>query len=60
MLVLTRKPGERLQIGEEIVITVTKVEGGRVRLAIAAPENVRVLREELATEAPQPRGFATV
>lgn len=47
MLVLSRKPGESIQIDENIFITVSEVRGGRVRLSIDAPESVRILRKEL-------------
>ena len=47
MLVLTRKPGERIQVGADIVVTVLEAVGNKVRIGIDAPENVRVLREEL-------------
>jgi carbon storage regulator len=48
MLVLTRKPGEQLVIDNNIVITVVEVRGNRVRISIDAPEDVRILRGELA------------
>lgn len=47
MLVLTRKLGETFVIGDNITVTVVKVQGNQVRLAIDAPANVRILREEL-------------
>ena len=47
MLVLSRKVGERIWIGEEISITVVRVAGGGVRLGIEAPEELPVVREEL-------------
>jgi len=47
MLVLSRKIGESIQIDGGIRITVTKVRGGRVRLSIEAPPEMRVLRKEL-------------
>ena len=47
MLILQRKPGESVIIGEEISISVVSVEGGRVRLAISAPQEVSILRSEL-------------
>lgn len=47
MLILQRKPGESVVIGEEISITVVSVEGGRVRLAISAPQEIPILRSEL-------------
>ena len=48
MLVLSRKPGEKVVIGNGITITVVEVAGNRVRLGIDAPEDVRILRAELA------------
>ncbi len=50
MLVLTRKPEERIYIGSEIVVTVLAVEGERVKLGISAPRDVQVLRGELVDE----------
>lgn len=47
MLILQRKPGESLVIGGDISITVVSVDGGRVRLAISAPQDVPILRSEL-------------
>ena len=51
MLVLSRKVGERIILGNEIKITVVRVTGGGVRLGIEAPDNVTVVREELQAEA---------
>jgi carbon storage regulator len=48
MLVLTRKIGERIWIGKEVVVTVLSVQGHRVRLGIEAPASVPVRRDELA------------
>ena len=47
MLILQRKEGESLLIGEEVEVTVLAVEAGRVRLAISAPPEVSILRSEL-------------
>ena len=47
MLVLTRKVGERLVIGEDIVVTVAEIKGDNVRLAIEAPKSVKIYRGEL-------------
>ena len=47
MLILQRKPGESLVIGENISISVVSIDGGRVRLAISAPPEVAILRSEL-------------
>ena len=47
MLILQRKPGESRLIGENISISVVSIEGGRVRLAISAPQEISILRSEL-------------
>lgn len=48
MLILERRPGESLAIGEEIRLTVLSVgEGGKVQLGISAPRDVLILRSEL-------------
>lgn len=46
-LALTRKPGESIQIGHDILVTVVSVEGNRVKLAIDAPQSVHIMRTEL-------------
>lgn len=47
MLILRRKPGEQLLIGDNIRITVMDVSEGGVRLAIDAPREITILRSEL-------------
>ena len=47
MLVLSRKVGQELVIGDSIRITVNRVGGSRVTLGISAPEEVRIVRGEL-------------
>lgn len=47
MLILTRRPGERVVIGDDILVTVMSVSGHTVRLGIAAPEGVPIYREEI-------------
>lgn len=47
MLILNRRVGERLMIGDDIVITVLGRQGNQVRLGVEAPENVAVHREEI-------------
>jgi carbon storage regulator len=47
MLVLSRKPGEKLQVGDNITITVLGIQGRVMRIGIEAPGNVRILRGEL-------------
>ena len=50
MLVLTRKLMEKLFIGDDICVTVVRLEGGQVRLGIEAPREVTVVRAELVPE----------
>ena len=47
MLVLSRKTGERIHIGDNIFIEVRRVAGNRVTIAIDAPKSIRILRGEL-------------
>jgi carbon storage regulator len=47
MLILTRRPGERVVIGDEILVTVMGVSGHTVRLGISAPSGVPIYREEI-------------
>lgn len=47
MLVLTRKETEEVRIGEEVVVRVVSVSGGRVKIGIEAPRTVRVMRGEM-------------
>jgi carbon storage regulator len=54
MLVLSRKPGEQVVLGNGITLTVVEVRGGRVRLAFDAPDPVRILRAELAGRPGEP------
>ena len=51
MLVLSRKIGEKIHVGNDITIEVRRVAGNRVTLAVDAPRNVRILRGELAQAA---------
>ncbi|MDJ0925427.1 MAG: carbon storage regulator CsrA [Acidimicrobiia bacterium] len=47
MLVLTRRPGESIVVGDDIVVTVIEIKGGQVRIGIDAPRDVDVYREEI-------------
>ena len=47
MLVLTRKENEKIQIGNDIVLTIVRTAGDRVRIGIEAPSDVPILRNEL-------------
>jgi len=48
MLVLTRKQGEKIKIGDHVTVTVLAVRGGVIKLGIEAPPDVRILRGELS------------
>jgi len=50
MLVLTRKPGEKILIGKDIEVEVLEVRGDQVRLGISAPRHLAVYREEIFRE----------
>lgn len=50
MLVLTRRSGESLMVGDDVVVTVLEVRGDVVRLGISAPRSVQVHREEVYRE----------
>ena len=50
MLVVSRKVGQRILIGDKIAITVVKISSGGVRIGIEAPAELAVMREELADE----------
>ena len=50
MLVLTRRPGESIMIGDDVVVTVLDVRGDVVRVGIKAPRSVQVHREEVYRE----------
>jgi len=47
MLVLTRKAGERIVIGENVEISVVRIRGNRVRLGVSAPRQIAVRRREV-------------
>jgi len=44
---LTRKPGERIFIGDDIVVTVGAIDGGKVKIGFDAPKSITILREEV-------------
>jgi carbon storage regulator len=47
MLVIARKPGERVCLGDDITITVLEINGSSVRLGIEAPQEVQIFRHEI-------------
>lgn len=54
MLVLSRKLNERIVVGGSVVVTVVRISGDKVRLGIEAPDDVRVIRDELAEQVSEP------
>jgi carbon storage regulator len=50
MLVITRKRGEKVQIGPDIEVMVTRIVDGQVRLAIKAPNTTKIVRSELKAQ----------
>ena len=55
MLVLSRKSGEKIRIGDDVAITVVRIGPNTVRLGIEAPRDMSILREELCEQDAQPR-----
>jgi len=60
VLVITRKKGDAILLGDNIEITVVKVEEGSVKLAISAPKDVTILRKELYCEVTEENKNATI
>lgn len=60
MLVLSRKVGERIWIGQDVAITLVRIDGQIARIGVTAPPATRILREELSNDhaqtAPLARG----
>ena len=59
MLILSRKVGERIYIGNDIVVTVTMIDRGKIRLGIQAPREISINREELLAKNPIDNGEET-
>ena len=55
MPVLSRSVGQKIIIGEDIVLTVLAINGNQMKIGIEAPESVRVLREELVEQEAFPK-----
>jgi carbon storage regulator len=53
MLVLSRKLGEKIYIGDQICITVVDIDRGKIRLGIEAPRDVSIYRHELMPDKPE-------
>lgn len=47
MLILTRKPGESLYIGDTVKVTIVEIKGNQIRVGIEAPSELRIYREEI-------------
>ncbi len=58
MLVVTRKIGERIFIGDKVVVTVVKIGNGGVRIGVEAPPEMAIVREELAEQLRQAEELA--
>jgi len=56
MLILTRRIGETLMVGDDVAITVLGVKGNQIRLGVDAPKNVSVHREEIYQRIQRERG----
>ena len=50
MLVLSRRPGESIVIGNQVVVTIVEVRGDQIRIGIDAPRDIQVHREEVFRE----------
>ncbi len=50
MLILSRRESERIYLGDDIVLTIVRVNGDKVRIGVEAPSNVKILRTELEIE----------
>lgn len=59
MLIITRKKGESLMIGDDIEIVISKIDDGSVKIGINAPKNVSILRKELYEEVEKENKEAT-
>ena len=51
MLVLSRKPGEKILIGDNVTVTIVRIGPNTVRIGIEAPRNMNIVREELCEPA---------
>ncbi|MBM7582628.1 carbon storage regulator [Caldicoprobacter guelmensis] len=60
MLVLSRKPGQSILIGDNIEVKIIEVQGDQVRIGINAPKDISILRKELMDEVSQANREAVV
>ncbi len=56
MLILSRKIGQKLLLGQNIILTINRVAGNRVTVGIEAPPEVKIIRQELVKCDPQSNG----
>jgi len=56
MLVLTRRVSERIQIGDDVTLTIVRVDGNKVRIGIEAPDHVKIKRDELGPKVERAMG----
>jgi carbon storage regulator len=59
VLVVTRKIGESIRIGDHVLVTVVKVTGSGVRLGVEAPRDTTIMRRELQVDLPHPEPGAS-
>ncbi|EPY07956.1 carbon storage regulator [Paenibacillus alvei TS-15] len=59
MLVLTRGKGQKIMIGQDIVLTVVEVNGDQVRIGIEAPSDISIYREEIYKSIKEQNEFAS-
>lgn len=55
MLILTRRIGEKLMIGDEVMVTILNVSGNQIKIGIEAPNDVAVHREEIYLRIHEPK-----
>ena len=60
MLVLSRKLGQSLRVGNGVRITVVKIDNNSVRIGVEAPQDVPIRRQEIVFELPEPLSKGTV
>lgn len=60
MLVLSRKIGETIWVGDDVEIVITEIKGDQIKLGIQAPKSVEIIRGELRTEVSQSNTEAVI
>jgi carbon storage regulator len=59
MLVLSRKASEKILIGNDVVVTITKIKGNRVWIGLEAPASIRIRRDEVPSNEPEKEEVAS-